>query len=68
MGLTEKQGKATEGKALQTTNFGKKQEEFNSVFANLMKKKREERQSRLVLGIWGEPKTGKTLKYIVLLK
>jgi len=41
-------------------NFGKKQESFNSVFAELMKKKREERQSRLVLGIWGEPKTGKT--------
>jgi hypothetical protein len=40
--------------------FGKKQEEFNSVFAELHKKKREERKSRLCLGIWGEPKTGKT--------
>ena len=40
--------------------FGRKQEEFNSVFAELHKKKREERKSRLCLGIWGEPKTGKT--------
>ena len=42
------------------TKFGGKQKEFNSSFADLLKKKREERQSRLVLGIWGEPKTGKT--------
>ena len=40
--------------------FGKKQAEFNSVFAELHKKKRESRKSRMVLGIWGEPKTGKT--------
>jgi hypothetical protein len=40
--------------------FGKKQQEFNSVFAELHKRKRENRRSRLCLGIWGEPKTGKT--------
>ena len=29
-------------------------------FKELLKQKRENRQPRLVLGIWGEPKTGKT--------
>ena len=42
------------------TIFGQKQEEFNSSFADYMKKKRESRKSRMVLGIWGQPKTGKT--------
>lgn len=46
--------------AKKKTIFGKKQEEFNSSFADYMKKKRENKNSRLVLGIWGEPKTGKT--------
>ena len=40
--------------------FGKKQEEFNDSFADYMKKKREAKNSRMVLGIWGEPKCGKT--------
>ena len=43
-----------------TTNFGKQQEDFNSRFRQLMEQKRKERKSRMVLGIWGEPKTGKT--------
>lgn len=54
MSITSKKGEAT------TTNFGKKQEEFNHKFRELMEKKRAEKKSRLVLGIWGEPKTGKT--------
>lgn len=54
MALSEKIGNKN------TMNFGKKQEEFNSKFAQLMAEKRKNRQSRMVLGIWGEPKTGKT--------
>jgi len=41
-------------------NFGAKQEEFNNKFKQLMAEKRANRKSRMVLGIWGEPKTGKT--------
>ena len=54
MGLTNKTGNAN------TMNFGAKQEEFNNRFQELMAKKRAEKKSRMVLGIWGEPKTGKT--------
>ena len=54
MSLTSKKGKAT------TMDFGKGQEEWNNKFREMMDKKRAERNSRLVLGIWGEPKTGKT--------
>ena len=35
-----------------------KKEKIN--FNELMKMKRENRKARMVLGIWGEPKTGKT--------
>tara|TARA_R100001509_G_scaffold100910_2_gene59013 strand:- start:780 stop:1541 length:762 start_codon:yes stop_codon:yes gene_type:complete len=35
-----------------------KKEKIN--FSELLRQKRESRKSRLVLGIWGEPKTGKT--------
>jgi hypothetical protein len=54
MSITSKKGSAS------TTNFGAKQEEFNSKFRKMMEEKRKKQQSRLVLGIWGEPKTGKT--------
>lgn len=54
MSITSKQGKAN------TMNFGAKQEEFNNTFRQMMEQKRAEKQPRLVLGIWGEPKTGKT--------
>lgn len=63
MALTSKKGDAADENVLakQRANiFGKKQEDFNSSFSQLMAKKRAERKSRLVLGIWGEPKTGKT--------
>ena len=54
MGLTDK--KVTD----KSTNFGKRQEQFNSRFAELMAEKRKEKKSRLVLGVWGIPKCGKT--------
>mgnify|MGYP003109768876 CR=1 FL=1 len=54
MSLTSKQGEGSK------QNFGKKQEEFNSKFQELMAEKRKKINSRLVLGIWGQPKTGKT--------
>lgn len=54
MSLTSKQGEGSK------ENFGKKQEEFNSRFQKLMAEKRKKINSRLVLGIWGQPKTGKT--------
>jgi hypothetical protein len=54
MSLTNKKGNAN------TMNFGAKQEEFNNKFQQLMAEKRANRKSRMVLGIWGEPKTGKT--------
>lgn len=63
MALIDKKGEAADMKAVEEqkrTIFGQKQEKFNSSFSEYMKKKREERNSRLVLGIWGEPKTGKT--------
>ena len=63
MSLISKQGQAVDPKEIEArkkTIFGKKQEEFNSSFASKMKKKREERNKRMVLGIWGEPKSGKT--------
>jgi len=54
MSLTSKQGTAS------SMDFGKKQEQFNSRFQELMANKRKQVNSRLVLGVWGHPKTGKT--------
>lgn len=54
MGITDNTNKD------EKTNFGQKQEAFNSRFRQIMEQKRKDRKSRMVLGIWGEPKTGKT--------
>tara|TARA_R100000406_G_scaffold72144_4_gene52485 strand:+ start:6055 stop:6888 length:834 start_codon:yes stop_codon:yes gene_type:complete len=42
------------------TDFGKQQDEFNLDLERQQERKRKEKKSRMVLGIWGEPKTGKT--------
>ena len=42
------------------TDFGKQQDEFNLDLERQQEIKRKEKKSRMVLGIWGEPKTGKT--------
>ena len=40
--------------------FDARQKRFNESFKELLKQQQEKKTSRLVLGIWGEPKTGKT--------
>jgi len=63
MALINKKGEAADMSVVEEkkkTMFGKKQDDFNSSFSEYMKKKRQNRKSRLVLGIWGQPKTGKT--------
>ena len=40
--------------------FNARQKRFNESFKELLKQQQEKKTSRLVLGIWGEPKTGKT--------
>jgi hypothetical protein len=58
----ETKGNAVSNEKIEETkkiDFGKKQDKWNEQFRHLLSKK-QERKSRLVLGIWGKPKTGKT--------
>lgn len=60
---TEKSGSAITKKQLEETeaiDFGKEQEEWNKQYAKKFVKKKNGDKSRLVLGIWGDPKEGKT--------
>jgi hypothetical protein len=60
---TEVSGKAVTKKELEKTeeiDFGKDQEEWNKAYAKKFLKKQENDTRTLVLGIWGDPKTGKT--------
>ena len=43
----------------QEIDFGREQEEWNKQYAKTFLA-RKDKKSRLVLGIWGKPKTGKT--------
>jgi len=59
---TEIKGNAVSNKAIDAAteiDFGKEQEEWNKQYAKKFLV-RKDKQSRLVLGIWGKPKTGKT--------
>jgi hypothetical protein len=63
MSWTKKKGEAVNLNVIEEAKkvtFDKKQEEFNTNFLQLLKEQRAKKSSRLCLGIWGEPKTGKT--------
>ncbi|MAL11603.1 MAG: hypothetical protein CMF74_18315 [Maricaulis sp.] len=59
---TENKGDAVKAEKIahaEEIDFGKEQEEWNKQYAKKFLKKKDKR-ARLVLGIWGKPKTGKT--------
>ena len=58
---TEVKGNAVTKQQLEQTediDFGKEQEEWNKQYAKKFLKKQENDTRTLVLGIWGDPKTG----------
>ena len=60
---TEKSGNAISEKklkAVEKEDYSKKQKEWYENYQHLQTTKKERSHSRLVLGIWGDPKNGKT--------
>ncbi len=60
---TENKGNAVSNEKIskaEDVDFGKEQEAWNKAYAQKFLKKKEDNRARLVLGIWGKPKTGKT--------
>ena len=60
---TEKSGNAVSEKKLKATervDESKRQKDWYENYKHLQTTKKEKSNSRLVLGIWGDPKNGKT--------
>ena len=60
---TENKGNAVSEEKItkaEEIDFGKEQEAWNKKYAERFLKKKQDKRARLVLGIWGKPKTGKT--------